>query len=309
MKSLKTKWIILSSVFLLSSFEVAAIAVTVEKNPAEAKYQALLNTGNYDDLTNFLELMVDRMKTQVAAAKKAEVDLSEDEYADEGVIESTHADAVKKQYALKFWSDRLLAAGALQASTEEDKKKIEQITTVLPMIVELVKAAIENSHEANAAYAALANYIKQHAEFLQSLDGIRELIPVITFEKTAKEVVKEGRTNKFKTSVEAYLLELEQKAKDNEASGKQKAAAIERSSNTKVAKGPGGSKGAARRKAAAAKAMADSYSDSDGGLSDADVSEPEGDTSDSGADSVEISSPSKSAKGPGRSKAAAKSNG
>lgn len=309
MKSLKTKWIILSSVFLLSSFEVAAEAVTVEKNPAEAKYGLLLSTGNYDDLSNFLGQMVDRMKKQLAAAKKDEADLKDDEFADEIELKIAHDDAVNKQFALKFWSDRLVAVGSLRDAAEEDKKQIEQINTVLPRLVELVKAAIEKSHEGNAAYAALANYVKENAEFLKTLDSVKDSIPEITFEKAVKQVMQDNKVSKFLKAVEAYLVELEQKAKDNEASGKQKAASVERSSNSKLAKGPGGSKGAAKRKAAAAKAMADSYSDSDGGLSDADVSESEGDISDSGADSVEISSPSKSAKGPGRSKAAAKSNG
>lgn len=265
MKSLKTKWIILSSVFLLSSFEVAA--EDVAKNPAESKYQTLLNAGNYDDLSGFLEQMVERMKKQLAAAKKAEADLKDDELADEMEVKTAHDDAINKQFALKFWSDRLDAVGSLRGAAEEDKKQIEQINTVLPRLVELVKAAIEKSHEGNAAYADLANYVKQNGNFLKTIEGLKDSIPEITFEKAVKQVIQDQKVSKFQKAIEAYLVELEQKAKDNEATGKQKAAAIERSSNSKLAKGPGGSKGAAKRKAAAAKAMEDSGSD---GLSDSD---------------------------------------
>lgn len=268
MKSLKTKWIILSSVFLLSSFEVAA--ADVAKNPAEAKYQTLLSAGNYDDLSDFLGQMVDRMRKQLAAAKKVEADLKEDEFADEIEVKTAHDDAINKQFALKFWSDRLDAVGSLRDAAEEDKKQIEQINTVLPRVAELVKSAIEKSHEGNAAYADLANYVKQNGDFLKTIDGVKDSIPEITFEKAVKQVVQDNKVSKFQKAIEAYLAELEQKAKDNENSGKQKAAAVERSSNSKLAKGPGGSKGAAKRKASAAKAMDDASS---AGPSDDDSSD------------------------------------
>lgn len=280
MKSLKTKWIILSSLFLLSSFEVAAEGVA--KNPAETKYQTLLSAGNYDDLSGFLEQMVDRMKKQLAAAKKAETELKDDEFADEMEVKTAHDDAINKQFALKFWSDRLDAVGSLRGAAEEDKKQIEQINRILPKIVELVKAAIEKSHEGNAAYAELANYVKQNGDFLKTLDGVKDSIPEITFEKAVKQVIQDNKVSQLLKAIEACLLELKQQARDNEASGKQKAATIKRSSNSKLAKGPGGSKGADKRKAAAAKTMDDSASN---GPSDSDDDSGSGGLSDSNDDS------------------------
>lgn len=280
MKSLKTKWIILSSVFLLSSFEVAAEGVA--KNTAESKYKTFLSAGNYDDLSDFLGQMVDRMKKQLAAAKRTETELKDDEFADEMEVRTAHDDVINKQFALKFWSDRLAAVGSLRGAAEEDKKQIEQINTVLPRVVELVKAAIEKSHEGNAAYADLANYVKQNGDFLKTIDGVKDSIPEITFEKAVKQVIQDNKVSKFQKAIEARLVELEQQARDNEASGVQKAAAVERSSNSKLAKGPGGSKGAAKRKAAAAKAMYDSASN---GLSDSDDDSGSGGLSDSNDDS------------------------
>ncbi|QOL20041.1 hypothetical protein [Candidatus Bodocaedibacter vickermanii] len=268
MKSLKAKWIMLSSVFLLSSFEVAGAEVA--KNPAEEKYKALLIAGNYDELSTFLGQMADRMKKQLAAAKKVESDLKDDEFADEMEVRTAHDDAVNKQFALKFWSDRLAAVGSLRDAADEDKKQIEQINTVLPRVVELVKAAIEKSHEGNSAYADLATYVKENGAFLKSIDGVKDSVPEITFEKAIKQVLQDNKVGKFQKAIEAYLVDLEQKAKDNEAAGKGKAAAVERSSNSKLAKGPGGSKGAAKRKAAAVKPVDDSSTE---GPSDSDDSE------------------------------------
>jgi hypothetical protein len=204
-------------------------------------------------------------------AKKAEVDLKEDEFADEMEVRTAHDDAVNKQFALKFWNDRLDAVGSLRDAADEDKKQIEQINTVLPRVVELVKAAIEKSHEGNGAYADLATYVKENGAFLKSIDGVKDSVPEITFEKAVKQVIQDNKVGKFQKAIEAYLVELEQKAKENESSGKQKAAAVERSSNSKLNKAlGGGSKGAAKRKAAAAKASDDSASD---GASDSDDSE------------------------------------
>lgn len=267
MKSLKAKWIMLSSVFLLSSFEVAGAEVA--KNPAEEKYKVLLSAGNYDELSAFLKQMADRMQNQLTAAEQVESNLKDDDLADEMEIRTAHDDAVNKLNALKFWKGRLAAVGSLRDAAAEDKKKIEQINTVLPRIVELVGAAIEKSHEGNRAYAELATYIKENGEFLKSIDGVKESVPEITFEKAIKQVLQDNKVAKFQKSVEAYLEGLKQKAGENEAAGKDAAAKVERSSNTKIKKGPGGSKGAARRKAAAAKEM----DDSSNGPSDADNSE------------------------------------
>ncbi|MBH1989620.1 MAG: hypothetical protein I8H80_00375 [Alphaproteobacteria bacterium] len=265
MKSLKAKWIMLSSVFLLSSFEVAG--ADVAKNPAEEKYKALLSAGNYDELSTFLKQMGDRMKKQLAAAKQVESDLKEDEFADEMEVRTAHDDAVNKQFALKFWNDRLAAVGSLRDAADEDKKKIEQINTVLPKVAELAKAAIEKSHEGNGAYAELATYVKQNGEFLKSIDGVKDSVPEITFYKAVQQVLQDNKVVKFQKSIEAYLEELKQKADENEAAGKGKAAAVERSSNSKIAKGPGGSKGAAAKK------VDDSASGSDDGASDSGDSE------------------------------------
>jgi hypothetical protein len=233
MKLLKTKIAILSSVFLLSSFELNASDVAAPKNPAETKYQTLLGAGSYDDLTDFLKQMVKRMTAQLDAARKAEAALKEDDLADEMELETAHSDTINKQFALKFWQDRLDAVDSLRGAAEADKKRIQQINDVLPKVVELTKRAIEEKHESNAAFGDLARYVKDNGDFLKTVEGVGETVPEITLDMGVKQAIQDGKIAKFQKAIEAYLLKLEQEAKAREAEGKDKATSVERDSNSK----------------------------------------------------------------------------
>lgn len=232
-KSFKTKCAILSSVFLLSSFEVFGSDIpAAAKNPAEAKYQALLTAGDYDQLTAFLDQMVQRMTSQLDKAQQVEEGLKQDEFADEMELENAHQDTVNKQFALKFWKDRLVAVDSLRNAATEDRKRIEQVNSILPKLVEVSGKALQERHEANSAYGELASFVKENKAFLQSVEGLGAL-PEITLDMGVKQALQDGKIAALQKSVEAYLLKMKEEAAAREAAGKDAATSVARSSNSK----------------------------------------------------------------------------
>lgn len=235
-KNLKAKTLILTCALLLSSADVfGANPASPAKNPAEAKYQALLSTRNYDDLTTFLQQMVNRMKNQQAAAEQAERDLKDDPLADEMELRTAHDDAIAKQFAVKFWQDRLDAVASLKSAAVQDQERLGQINSILPRVKELTTKAIEERHEANAAYIELGNFLNANREFLKTIEGL-ESVPDITAGVSDAQAMQDATISKYQKSVEAYLLKFEQEAAAREAANKDAAATVARSSKTKEKK-------------------------------------------------------------------------
>lgn len=234
--NLKAKTLILTGALLLSSVDVfGSNSASPAKNPAEAKYQALLSTRNYDDLTTFLQQMVNRMKNQQGAAEQAEKDLKDDPFADEMELRTAHDDAIAKQFAVKFWQDRLDAVASLKTAAAQDQERLGQVNSILPRVRELTTKATEERHEANAAYIELGNFLNANRDFLRTIDGL-EGVPDITAGVSDKQALQDAAISKYQKSVEAYLLKFKQEAEAREAANKDAAAAVARSSKNKQKK-------------------------------------------------------------------------
>jgi hypothetical protein len=220
--------------FLLSTFFSfnSLDAATEVKRPVEDQYQELLTDGDYNNLIPFLQNMLDRLKDRLITVQRIESDLKEEALADEIELETASETVNIVRMALQLWQRRFDAVSSLKNTAEEEKRYIQQVSSILPRVMELTQTTIDRKHRSNATYAELARYIKEHGNVLQTIDEIKDTIPTITFELAVTQVIQEGRILKFQKAVEAYLIRLKQETEIKAAKRKEIATNISRNSDS-----------------------------------------------------------------------------